>query len=104
MFLHIPIATDSLVPQAAQKWRVPILLGAEGIPTNKRKQWGMGDRIDPSTAEFCKVVKSHPEVQAMFAGHIHLDHEGEYRKGCSQYVTGGGFQKRYRKVRVVACV
>ena len=102
LFLHIPVAIDSLVPSTVQKWRTPILLGAKGISANKRKQWGMGERIKPSTAAFCKLVKTHPQVQAIFAGHIHFDHQDEYRQGCSQYVTAPGYQKRYRNVRVVS--
>jgi hypothetical protein len=102
LFLHIPLAIDSLVPPTVRMWRTPILLGAEGISTDKRTRWGMGERIEPSTAEFCKLVKSHPQVQAIFAGHIHFDSQDEYRQGCSQYVTRPGFQKKYRKVRVVA--
>ncbi len=101
LFLHIPVAINSLVPPTVQRWGVPILLGAEGIPVNKREQWHMGDRNEPSTETFCRLVKSHPQVKAIFAGHLHFDHEDEYRQGCSQYVTGCGFQKRYRKVRVV---
>lgn len=102
LFLHIPVAIDSLVPSTVKKWRTPILLGAEGISTNQRKRWGMGDRIEPSTAAFCKLVKTHPQVQAIFAGHIHFDRQDEYRQGCSQYVTAPGCQKRYRRVRVVS--
>jgi predicted MPP superfamily phosphohydrolase len=101
LFLHIPVAINSLAPRTVQKWRVPILLGAEGISADKRKQWQMGKRIEPSTAEFCRLVKSHPQVKAIFAGHLHFDHEDQYRKGCSQYVTGGGFEKKYRKVRIL---
>ena len=102
LFLHIPVAIDSLVSSTVKKWRTPILLGAEGISTNQRKRWGMGDRIEPSTAAFCKLVKTHPQVQAIFAGHIHFDRQDEYRQGCSQYVTAPGYQKRYRRVRVVS--
>lgn len=101
LFLHIPLAIDSLVPSTVRKWGTPILLGAEGIPTDKRKRWRMGDIIEPSTAAFCRLVKSHPNVKAIFAGHLHFDHEDQYRQGCSQYVTGGGFQKRYRRVRIL---
>jgi 3',5'-cyclic AMP phosphodiesterase CpdA len=102
LFLHIPVATESLVPSTVKRWGTPILLGAEGISANKRKHWGIGEGNEPSTAAFCKLVKTHPQVSAIFAGHIHIDHEGEYRQGCHQYVTGGGFEKRYRKVRVVS--
>lgn len=101
LFMHIPVVIDSLVPRTLQTWKTPILLGAEDISPDMREQWGMGEEIEPSTAEFCNLVKSHPNVKAIFAGHLHFDHEDEYRQGCIQYVTGGGFQKRYRKVRIV---
>ncbi len=101
LFMHIPVAIDSLVPPTVQTWKTPILLGAEDISPDKRTQWEMGEEIEPSTAEFCRLVKSHPQVTAIFAGHLHFDHEDEYRQGCSQYVTGGGFRKSYRKVRIL---
>jgi hypothetical protein len=104
LFLHIPVAIDSLVPRTVQTWRTPILLGAEGISPDMRTQWGMGDEIEPSTVKFCSLVKSHPQMKAIFAGHLHFDHDDEYRQGCSQYVTPGGFQKRYRKVRIVPMI
>jgi hypothetical protein len=101
LFLHIPVVIDSLVPQTVRVWGAPILLGAERISADKRKQWRMGDKIEPSTLEFCKLVKSHPQIKAIFAGHLHFNHEDQYREGCSQYVTGGGFKKNYRIVRIV---
>jgi hypothetical protein len=76
-------------------------LGAEDISPDKRTQWEMGEEIEPNTAAFCSLIKSHPKVEAIFAGHLHFDHEDEYRQGCSQYVTGCGCQKRYRKVRIL---
>ncbi len=101
LFMHIPLTIDSLVPRTVQTWKTPILLGAEDISPDKRKQWKMSKKIEPSTAEFCSLIKSHPNVRAIFAGHLHFDHEDQYRQGCSQYVTGGGFQKKYRMVRIV---
>jgi 3',5'-cyclic AMP phosphodiesterase CpdA len=101
LFMHIPVATDSVTKRTVRKWKTPILLGAEGISKNKRKSWHMGETIEPSTAEFCRLVKSHPQIKAIFAGHIHLDHESQYQQECTQYVTGPGYAKGYRHVRIV---
>lgn len=104
LFLHIPVVIDSLVPRTVQTWKKPIILGAEGISPDKRTQWRMGDEVEPSTATFCSLVKSHQQMKAIFAGHLHFNHDDEYRQGCSQYVTSGGFEKGYRKVRIVPVI
>ena len=95
LFVHIPISTNSLIADTVKIWKTPILLGNEDILAGRKL------KIEPSTAKFCSLVKSHPQMKAIFAGHLHFNHEDEYRQGCYQYVTGGGFNKQYRLIRVV---
>jgi len=88
MFMHIPIAVESLLPATIAKWKKPIVLGGKGM------------KAKASTLEFCEMVKSRAEVKAIFAGHLHFDHVDELGGGGRQYVTGPGYQGRYRFVRV----
>ena len=86
LFMHIPVTIESLLPATIEKWKRPIVLGAE--------------TKTPSTLEFCEMVKSRAEVKAIFAGHLHFDHVDELGGGGRQYVTGPGSEGRYRFVRV----
>jgi len=88
MFVHIPIIEDSLVPHVIKKWGRPICLGGE--PEAKQ-----------TTKEFLKLIKSHPQMKAIFAGHLHFNHKGQYQNGCHQYVTGAAFENVYRKIEIL---
>ena len=103
LFVHIPIIVDSLLPFVTKRWGMPICLGGEPNASHyqRRISWGMGPEVKQTTNEFIKLLKSHPQMKAIFAGHLHFDHKGQYQNGCHQYVTGAAFENVYRKIEIV---
>jgi hypothetical protein len=103
LFVHIPIVEDSLLPFVNEKWGMPICLGGQPDASHDQRRitWGMGPEVKQTTNEFIKLIKSHQQMKAIFAGHLHFDHKGEYQKGCQQYVTGAAHQNVYRKIEIV---
>jgi len=99
IFMHIPVGVESLLPATIAKWRRPIVLGGK-MSSAKRKRWQIAMEAQASTLEFCEMVNKRAEIKAIFAGHLHFDHIDELGGGGRQYVTGPGYQGRYRFVRV----
>lgn len=99
IFMHIPVGVESLLPATIERWKQPIVLGGK-MSAARRKGWRIPMEDKASTLEFCKMVNSRAEVKAIFAGHLHFDHVDELGGGGRQYVTGPGFEGRYRFVRV----
>jgi hypothetical protein len=104
LFVHIPIIEDSLLSPVTKKWGRQICLGGQpGASQDLRRKpwWKQLPEVKQTTKEFLKLIKSHPQMNAIFAGHLHFDHKGEYQKGCHQYVTGGAYGNVYRKIEIV---
>ena len=91
MMLHLPIRSDVLSPYVAKSW------------------WGSDVTIggtfhgtDEPTEEFLALVKSEESrVAAIFAGHLHYDHAGEFAPGRMQYVSAPAFTRFVREVSVI---
>ncbi|MDB6094702.1 MAG: Metallophosphoesterase [Verrucomicrobia bacterium] len=92
LFIHIPIYIESLVPAVEQVWKMALMVGYEQ------------GRVPPTpvTLEFCRVVKSHPAVAGIFAGHVHFEHRDAYRQGAVQYIGTPVFAGGMRKIFVRA--
>lgn len=100
LFMHIPISLESLRPDALAVWKVPILMGDPTWTKEARKQWGNAETDAASTLEFIELVKNNPNLQAVFAGHLHFSHQDQYRPGHSQYVTDAGFKLSARLIEI----
>jgi len=89
---------------------IPIYSEASDIPL--RIRWG-GDGhdlfslgLENTSAEMMKIVKmiKQPEnnIAAIFAGHAHFSHAGEFAPGGGiQYISSPGFDKYLRKVTFI---
>ncbi|MBQ9151921.1 MAG: metallophosphoesterase [Clostridia bacterium] len=88
LVLHIPLYTEELAPKVLPVWGPSFMLGS--LDT------------DPDTVhEFCRLVKAPDSpVAAIFAGHIHFAHTGEFADGRMQYVSAPGFEGFVREIRI----
>ncbi len=86
LLMHIPMKTPAIEPSVMKKWGTTFMIGTDEDPD--------------STKEFCELVKSAPNVAAVFAGHIHYEHTGEFAPGRMQYVSAPAFTGFVRKVLV----
>ena len=63
---------------------------------------GTNHGTDEPTEEFLALVKSEESrVAAIFAGHLHYDHAGEFAPGRMQYVSAPAFTRFVREVSVI---
>lgn len=90
LLIHIPMYTEAIAP--------PV-----------RAQWGEGgtdyftlglDHDTDLSREFCRTVKESDSVAAVFAGHIHLAHTGEFAPGRMQFTSAPAFTGYMRVVTV----
>lgn len=86
LLMHIPMKTPAIEPSVMKKWGTTFMIGTDEDPD--------------STKEFCELVKSAENVAAVFAGHIHYAHTGEFADGRMQYVSAPAFTGYLRKVLV----
>ncbi|MBQ7924304.1 MAG: metallophosphoesterase [Clostridia bacterium] len=88
LLLHIPLYTESLAPSVREKW------GRDGV-----QYFTLGSENDtPLTQAFCKRIQAaDSNVQAVFAGHTHVSHTGEFAEGRLQFVAAPTFEKYIRK-------
>lgn len=86
LLLHIPIETESLAPKVLPIWGPSFMIGVDGDA--------------PTTLEFCSVVRSSPQIAAIFAGHIHFAHTGEFSPNRMQYVAAPAFTGFARMVHI----
>ncbi len=86
LLMHIPMRTPAIEPSVMKKWGTTFMIGTDEDPD--------------STKEFCELVKSAENVAAVFAGHIHYEHTGEFAPGRMQYVSAPAFTGFLRKVTV----
>ncbi|WP_164821756.1 metallophosphoesterase family protein [Paenibacillus koleovorans] len=102
LFMHIPLCLPKLKIRTTEKWREPILIGAEGWTEETRKKW-MIRADDPSTTEFYNWIlqDSKSNIKAIFSGHVHFDHEEPIGSSCTQYVTNAGYDGGCRIIRIV---
>ena len=101
LFVHIPLAIESLTPPVIERWQAPIMMGAEdGWTALTRERWRVpGTR--PSTRAGLDVVFEGPDnLLGVFCGHVHFPHADAYRPGRCQYVTAPGFEGGSRTIRL----
>ncbi len=93
LMLHLPIRSDVLSPYVAKSWwGSDVTVG------------GAAHGTDEPTEEFLALVKSEESrVAAIFAGHLHYDHAGEFAPGRMQYVSAPAFTRFVREVSVIPC-
>ena len=91
MMLHLPIRSEVLTPYCeASWWGCDVTVG------------GTFHGTDDATEEFLSLIKSEESrVAAIFAGHLHYDHAGEFAPGRMQYVSAPAFTRFIREVSVV---
>ena len=80
LLMHIPLSTEAILPPMEAKWgKNPayFMLGTDAEPE--------------TTREFCRMVMAEDSpVAAVFAGHVHFQHSGEFSAGRMQYTTAPG--------------
>lgn len=83
LFLHVPVDVESFQEETTAMWGRPVLLGNPVLSPNSY------------TKMFVNLVKApNSTVAAIFAGHIHIDHEDVFNEytGAKQYSLGASFK------------
>lgn len=93
LLIHIPIYTEAIVAPVKKKW------GENGCD-----YFTLGQPQDTELSrKFCEAVKRPDNhIAAIFAGHIHLAHEGEFSPGRIQYTAAPTFLGSIRKISLVS--
>ena len=89
LLLHIPLMTESIYAPVMEHWGPTFMLGTPDDPENARL---FRERI---------CAPDSP-VAAIFAGHLHFAHTGEFAPGRWQYVSAPLFTRFVRKVKLIA--
>ncbi len=102
LFVHIPLAEESLFPGVMEKWKAPIMMGAEEDWTPESRQKWMVDGNEPATLECMELLqgKLGSHLGGIFCGHVHFSHAGAFGENCLQYVTNPGFAGGYRIIEL----
>ncbi|MBQ2726628.1 MAG: metallophosphoesterase [Clostridia bacterium] len=89
LLIHIPVYTAAIDPPVRTQW------GPGGCD-----YFTLGLPHDPPLSrEFCKLLSQKDNnIAAIFAGHIHLAHEGEFAPGKMQYTSAPTFTGYLREV------
>ena len=80
LVMHIPLSTEAIMPDMKAKWG------------NNPTYFMLGTDEEPETTrEFCRLVSAEDSpVAAIFAGHVHFMHAGEFSAGRMQYTSAPG--------------
>ena len=92
LLLHVPLHADTLAPDVKKAW------GGRNItmgPGAMGSDWGSVQRFYNAVA-----VDENSPVVAVFAGHVHFNHEDTLPNGITQYVTSTGYTGDCRVVTV----
>ena len=92
LLLHVPLHADTLAPDVMKAW------GGRNItmgPGAMGSDWGSVQRFYNAVA-----VDENSPVVAVFAGHVHFNHEDTLPNGITQYVTSTGYTGDCRVVTV----
>lgn len=92
LLLHVPLHADTLAPDVKKAW------GGRNItmgPGAMGSDWG-------SVQQFYNAVcvAEDTPVVAVFAGHVHFNHEDVFPNGVPQYITSTGYTGDCRVVTV----
>jgi 3',5'-cyclic AMP phosphodiesterase CpdA len=100
LFIHIPIAADTLIPDVVEVWKDPIVMGADSWSEEGQKKWRVYDN-NQSTLACCQLLKEQAQnLVAIFCGHVHFPHADEIHPGCMQYVTRPCYEGGYREIKL----
>ncbi len=92
LMLHVPLHADTLAPDVKKAW------GGRNItmgPGAMGSDWGSVQQLYNAVC----VAEDTPVV-AVFAGHIHFNHEDSFPNGVMQYVTSTGYTGDCRVITV----
>jgi len=90
LLIHIPMYTEAIDPPVRAQW------GDGGVD-----YFTLGLAHDTELSqEFCQFVKETKEIAAVFAGHIHLAHAGEFAPGRMQFTSAPAFTGYMRVITV----
>ena len=102
LLVHVPLFIESLAGAVIDKWKAPIMMGAEnGWSEETREKWKV-PKNDDSTLDCLDFLTNGPcdNLAGVFCGHVHFPHVDLLRPGCCQYVGAPGFEGRYRIVEL----
>ena len=87
LLVHVPLCTEAITPSVMKRWGSTFMIGTE--------------EDDESAKEFCRLVMDeNSPVKAIFAGHIHYAHTGEFAPGRMQYAAAPCLEKFLRVICV----
>ena len=99
LLVHIPLYIPSLVPAVMERWKAPIMMGAEeGWTEETRAKW-LVQGVAESTRACLGLVQKAENLVGILCGHVHFSHADAMREGCCQYVTRPGFEGGIRIIR-----
>lgn len=90
LFMHIPLAVESLLPDVERVWQAPIVTG---VPMERLVDYPQHPLLPPDahTAAFSAWAQHTTDLIGIGCGHVHFDHEDRMASGRSQYVTPPGY-------------
>ena len=91
LLLHVPLNTATLEPDVKKVWGRNITMGPGALGGD----WGSVQRFYNAVA-----VDENSPVVAVFAGHVHFNHEDTLPNGITQYVTSTGYTGDCRVVTI----
>ena len=100
--VHVPLFIESLAGPVIDRWKAPIMMGAEdGWSDETREKWKVFENYD-STMDCLDFMTNGPcdNLAGVFCGHVHFPHMDLLRTGCYQYVGAPGFEGRYRIIEL----
>ena len=92
LLLHVPLHADTLAPDVKKVW------GGRNItmgPGAMGSDWGSVQQLYNAVC-----VDEDTPVVAVFAGHVHFNHEDTFPNGVKQYITSTGYTGDVRVVTV----
>lgn len=104
LFIHIPLAIESLTDPVMDVWKAPIMMAAEqGWTEQTRELWKVPGNEEATLAmQELLVTGDSANLAGIFCGHVHFAHVDAYREGRYQYVTAPGFGGGSRVIELTA--
>ncbi len=99
LFVHIPIAVPTLMPDVCAVWQDPIVMAATGWTAAGREKWRIRED-DESTLAARDLLARAENLVAIFCGHVHFPHADQVSPTCYQYITRPCFEGGYREIRL----
>ena len=102
LLIHVPLCLEDIFDAIMERWKAPIVMGAEkGWTPETREKWMM-PRNEESTLECLDFLTNGQcdNLVGVFCGHVHFPSVTRVREGCLQYVGAPGFDGKYRIVEL----